>query len=158
MILCSVCNVDSAYATTIKTESKEVLGQTQKAKEKKIIYKVDVVWGSMSFCYNTTIKREWNNAKHNYDETAVSKWIGLEDMLTSQNDDIKADFKYLAATSYSHIKGSFNNSDTLVLPSAEGKSTSSVDIIGTKKLLLSGQLDDKQQDYVEVGTINISIN
>lgn len=154
-------SMNETYAETVGLGSYGSDVRVKMAGKCEIVYQVDISWGDMKFVYKTGGSRVWNEKTHLYDEKYISTWSGTGDtikIMNHSNSSIDANFTYNNKGSYTGIIGTFDSNKAMKLPSAEGKSVDAEELKGTRKLILSGVLSNTLDEYIQVGTVNISIN
>lgn len=156
-----IFSCDISYADDISSHSKVVRGKVVGKVDRSPVYSVDVSWGAMNFTYSTTITPVWNEITHLYDDKYSSEWKaeGNTIKLTNHsNVDVKAKFKYVKLSKYKNINGKFSDTQVLQLPSAVDKAKDAKELTGTRDLILSGKLVEKQSEFTPVGIIKIEID
>ena len=114
----------------------------------------------MSYVYKTVGSQKWNEKTHLYDENYISTWSAKGntiELMNHSNSSVEAKFTYNNIGVHTGVIGIFDKGTTLKLPSAEGKRIDDSQLKGTKKLVLSGVLSNTLSEYLQVGTVNISI-
>lgn len=124
------------------------------------VYSVDVTWGEMQFIYSADGEKTWNPGTHTYDINVTYSWSANDNEITVTNNSnaaVKADFTYASKPGYSTVTGALS-SDSITLPSAEGKALTDASLVGKTALTLGGELADVETSFKNVGTVTVAIS
>lgn len=124
------------------------------------VYSVDVTWGEMQFIYSADGEKTWNPDTHTYDINVTYSWSANDNEITVTNHSnaaVKADFTYASKPAFQTVTGSLS-SDSITLPSAEGKALTDASLVGKTELTLGGALADVETSFKNVGTVTVAIS
>ncbi len=139
----------------------DVSGQYVDSSTKPIVYKVDIAWGAMEFTYTVSGTHDWDADRHAYVPNVSTTWTASENSISvtnHSNTDITATFGFAAENRFASVTGSFGETNTLSLPTAENKAVDAAELTGTKTLTLGGSLGSDTTTLTKVGTVTVTIS
>ena len=142
----------------------DVQAKYEGSADTQVVYKVDVVWGTMEFTYHESAENQWNPQTHQYELSVTGSWSESGNEVTVKNHsnaEVNAVLSFQAVDGQG-ITGEFyqgNNrlDEGLTLESAVG-TPADAPPSGTVQLKLSGSLDSTMTDFSKIGTITVTVN
>ncbi len=112
----------SSAESSNNTASTEVKGSYQPSAK---VYKVDIAWGDLEFCYTNGTKGDWNPETHQYDNTVLEGW-----------SVVNPDGNKITLTNHSNapVKAAVNFTQTNSTESAGIQAKFTLDAAGTEKV------------------------
>lgn len=163
--LLSFASINTFAASPIESyggsDSAEVKGTYKAGSSAATVYSVEISWGSMEFTYTDASKGTWNPVDHKYDGVKVAEWSCAEgenkiEVKNHSNADVSVQLSYTPNSGYGEITGTFKNSSSLDLESAEGKEPTNAPSL-TATLNLDGELSNETPEKTTIGTVTVTL-